>query len=222
MKKLIVFFMACSLFSSCEKKYEECEKDCADVIIKGQFIDAETKVGLSNIDLNIFWNTTAWLGDSKPLISGKTDKLGNFNYAVSVDTSLFHNRYHIAIEITNNNEGYSNTGNPYQIFPIIKAGTYVYLLNQYSKATLRLKVKHIPNSPYKSGSLEHQISLTTYFDYAWTDKVSPKDTTIEIQTISSEYTKIKWAKQSALGQYENFSDSIKCKSNVENIFEIKF
>jgi hypothetical protein len=229
MKKVMVFLMVCCLVFSCTKP-NECGKNCVDIRIQGQIKNMEDNIGIPNVPVTIAWNSyIKWLGTSDviSITKGNTDKSGNYDFVVAIDSSLFRHNYvnvEIPSDITFLYTGCNSEADK-QSYRITSIYDGNFLFAAYPKAILNLKVVHLTNSTLSSGEVGCSFGqeLNKNYDrYRWFDRNSARDTLIKIETRSGVLTRIYWNKYAASGQITSFQDSIICKKNVESNFQVTF
>jgi hypothetical protein len=135
MKKVMVLLMACCLICACNK-YETCDKNCVDITIKGRVLNMETNVGIAKVPVEVAWHKITigfWSPSPIPIECVKTDNSGNFDFVVTVDSSLF-NGQHIEVRISNDtaNSFYlpNESWNTFSSFKIDSVSSYNFLFNR--------------------------------------------------------------------------------------------
>jgi hypothetical protein len=229
MKKLIVFFITCSLFFSCTKT-DECGKKCVDIRIRGRVRNMEGNVGIPNIPVTVAWNSyKTWFGSADVISITKvnTDKSGDYDFVVAIDSSLFtHNYIQVDIPLDSNFINYDcSTRTDVLAYRIVDLYSSYFSFRLFPITVLTLKVIHPANSTLLGGAIGHSHGTdfgSNYGDYSWQKRGVLKDSLIKIKTNSVEFTTLNWSKLVDPGKSTNHRDSILCKKNAQNVFEITF
>ena len=225
MKKVIFFLMVCCLMSSCTKT-DECSKNCVDVRIKGQVKNMEDNVGIPNVPVTIAWNSyNGWLGLIViPIAKGNTDKFGNYDFLVAIDNSLFGKNYILTSIPLDSNFLYLNCSTKTDAisYNITSSSSSTFLFELFPKAILTLKI-YPSNSTFKGGQVGYSFTkATSNYTHYWSKSNNLQNYLLKFDTRANVFTKIFWAKYDALGVLTEYKDSLICKKNVENIFQITF
>lgn len=228
--KISLLFVTLFPTLSCHKdreQFQNCNKECMDIKIKGQVKNMETNTGISNFLVSVRWKNSEpcfLCFDNKNIAQVKTDNLGNFSFNIAVDSSLF-NEKHIEVFIPTDNNNFFYTPdsgrNPTTEFDILSGGSYEFKFEVFPKATLTLKIKH--NSHNLTGAeISHSFHKGGVVDYSWFKNSNSvqQDTIQRVSTASGLMTRINWRKWFGVGNYINFQDSLRCEKGKENVFEI--
>lgn len=230
MAKSTFFILLVSLvILSCKKEqFQSCEKNCVDIKVRGQVKNMESNKGLSNIPVSISWASAPFCltcNSTGIIAKTKTDGLGNYGVAISVDSSLFVNSY-IKVSIPTDNKHFlyypDPSGNDFTSLDIDSVRISDINFEAYPKAILIFNVKHPKNSKLQAGQIFHSYSRQfSMEDYFWFDKKPVKDTLIKTVTGAGIFTKITYRKIEN-DKYIDTKDSLKCESGRENVYEISF
>lgn len=226
MKNVIVLLMAFCLICSCVKS-DECKKNCVDIRIKGQVKNMESNIGIPDVPVTIAWNSyRTWFGspDVTPITKGKTDKFGNYDFLVAIDNSLFDKNYILAsIPLDSNFLSFTSTRTDVRSYNITSSGLSNFVFELFPKAILSLKIIHPANSTIKSGQVGYSFrEATSSYTHYWSRGNNMQDYLIKFDTRANVFTKIFWAKYDANGIFTEYKDSMICKQNIENVFQITF
>jgi hypothetical protein len=226
MKKLAFLFCLSTCFGSCIK-FNNCSDGCTDIDITGTVINMETGLGIANVPVEIYerhFSMAMFTKSDERLKRGKTDKSGKFSFTCAVDN---YNINSIYVEMPATDINFIYAPRPcaqISSFSTFRSGTTNLVFKLYPKTTLTLKLKRPINSTAINGEVYHTFlnEAGPTRDYVWngTDFINNRTITAEVGV--GEDTKITWNKTDASQVFTSFSDSIKCKRNSDNVFEITF
>lgn len=225
--KNLLLALAFLTFISCKKELEQhCYNSC--VTINGQVKNMETKEGIKDVPVLVLLEESqiSFPYFPKKITKANTDKFGNFKIIVPVDSSYFRNSYHLSVQIPANNKDFlyipNAFSNDFSYFNIDSVGTYDMTFEVYPKSILNIKVVHPQNNNLVGGSINHYYGIQSHSDYSWTNKSITKDTILKVETGDGVFTKILWYKYEANGSQQIYQDSVLCKRNAVNTFEVTF
>jgi hypothetical protein len=225
--KNLLLALAFLTFISCKKELEQhCYNSC--VTINGQVKNMETKEGIKDVPVLVLLEEPQiiFLHSPKKIAKANTDKFGNFKIIVPVDSSYFRNSYHVSVQIPANNKDLlyipNNFSNDFSQFQIDSVGTYDLTFEVYPKATLNIKVVHLPNNNLVGKSISHYYGTQGRSDYSWSNMAITNDTTLNVVTGAGVFTKILLFTYQGNNNYQIHRDSIFCKSNTVNTIEVTF
>lgn len=209
------------LTSSCKK--DGCTANCADIHISGQVVDTSTNTGVANMPILVQWNsysTSILMPDKGPqkITGTRTNKDGYFDLIATVDKGKF-GSYYISIE-TQLSEKYLNNYIP-QYISQYTATARNLKLTIYPKAKLSIQLVNTQNDTFSFFDLLYSYSPTRIGIASSTWPLSNKTYTVE--TAANIYTRIDWTKGgNGFGQRKDYSDSIRCVPDKENIFVLNY
>src|SRR5215204_3917468 len=88
---LKLFYLSAVIIAIVSCKKETCHGNCEEIKIVGRVVDSSNTKGLANILVKVYWQDRGicYQCPEIDISSKKTDKDGNFNFSVSIDTSRF-------------------------------------------------------------------------------------------------------------------------------------
>ena len=231
MRTILCALLFMVLFTSCEEKYllDLDSEHCVNVNIKGRLYVEPTGEKLDNILVEVFFKEKSFfLPQSKEIISGKTDKNGIFNFNTAIDTTSFDD-YLLCVMITNPKDYlasyYADKGDLVSIcWENYSAEELQNIeISFYKKATLIINFnKTTDDCEYLS--VYHSFAKLCYAywfripdfeqDEAWKK--------LQLETAADIHTKINWEKSMKDGERYTDTDSLICRQNKNNIFNINY
>jgi hypothetical protein len=234
--KIILFGLSIILLSSCElifnlpdqEKNLVCESNCYKLNLNGKIIDMTTNKGIQNIQVKMNWsNPTCILCSDNTICKNTTDNSGNFKISNSIDTSYFHNDFHLSLFIPKNNDYIVVPfGNYYSIYTLSDSILKNVTFELYPKVVLKIKTERVLTDTMSTFIVEHYFCKDiTYadiinsrgnagFDY-------PLNAIHITETSANIKTYIKWTKSIGNGHIEH-TDSIICQKGKENLYTIRY
>ena len=235
----IFLFVSMSLISCTriDQKFFESEylpnctsENCVDVNIKGSLYVVQTGEKLKNVSVEVFFipkNGLSMLFSEK-VVSGKTDKNGIFNFNTVIDTTLFKDR-RLAVWITRpKNYIIPSIHNNHEDLICIDFYNYDAEALQnidiacYKKATLTINLNRTQADDCSyfqiTSSFVNQNSTLYILPVSelGTNKV------LQTETASDIYTIIEWKKTLKTGEEQFYTDSLICRQNKNNVFDINY
>jgi len=236
---VIVLFLTASTFS-CEKDsmkmYEpDCETgNCVSVNIKGSLIVKPSGEGLKikNVPIEVYFSriTSAWIPAKRRIILGKTNKNGDFDFRVTIDTKSFEDNYLIVkVPAQKNYFCSSEFGverNNFKIYSkyneeVLKNITFEF----YKKTNLSINLNRTNNDDIETlyvhqffdGKIDagNSMHILSEAELVTINKV-------QHETAADVYTYIHWRKLMKNGEDKSYVDSLICKPNVNNVYTINF
>jgi hypothetical protein len=222
-----VFFISISIFFiSCKKDIPACTGNCADIVVSGKVYDATNNIGFSKVPLTIDWfsnhRNCIFCPASKRVYSGSTDKNGNFNFTITIDSSLFLD-YDLTLRVPNQPEylSYSNDYFESQLYKYNPTGFQNTQFKMYPKANLTIRLHRVQNDNFTYFLAEHYyLNGSTYGDYIIAGQQFAESPVINTVTSANIYTKISWKKVFSPGVFTQQVDSLICTKNGNNFFDI--
>ena len=223
LKNFLLLLIVISFFS-CAKEDTNCIGKCAKITISGRVVDTPNQAGIANIPIKIFLRSGGpGIGPvTKDIDVITSDKQGNFKTIINIDTSLFPN-YRLYIEPVLS-ELYINPfgGQDYRNYDHFQKEITGVKFVLFHKTFLKIQLRNKQNETFNGFSLSYTFtnSLLGTFDHRGPPPL--KDTTIIRETAADIYTRIFWSKIYVPGQISDFSDSIICSKDGDNIYVLNY
>ena len=225
----ITLFLAACAFS-CEKenmgKYApDCKTgNCVSVNIRGALRVKPSGAGLNNVPVNVYFDNSHLsrvpiFTTQRKVATGKTNKNGEFDFKVTIDTKTFED-FRLIVEIPEQKK-YIAVSGYFKSFgsineEVIQNINFVF----YEKTTLTINLIRTQTDEfdYFSGTYRFDNNYRTLLP---TIRDS-KNAIWQIETGADVYTKITWIKRfKEKTIYEN-ADSLICKPKINNVYNINF
>ena len=230
-KQVILLINMSCFFISCEKEYlPDCTSgNCVNTNIKGSLYVKPTGEKLSNIlvEVSFVYKNTMWFVVPHKVVSGKTDKNGIFNFNVTIDTTYF-KEYSLWVRIPQL-ENYISVHNI--SLDYISMWFYDYdadvLQNIhfefYKKAILTINLNRTQMDDFDYFYLSYSYDGNIGF-YAITmpDLKFTTNEIFQLETAADIYTTIWWTKRLKEETIDYKTDSLICKQNRDNIFNLNY
>lgn len=199
---------------------------CVTVNIKGAVYVKPSGTGLNKIPVEVKFikKSGVWFPETNKVVSGKTNKNGEFNFQVTIDTMDFEG-YRLLVNIPKQ-ENYVSL----EAHPSIGIGTVQRWFEDFEEEALQnIKIEY-----YKKAILTINLNRTQIDDFEdfyltysfdgnpgfWAierQSLNSLNDTFQFETAADVYTKISWRKG---GQY--YTDSLICKQNSKNVINIDY
>lgn len=225
----LAILLSAMLFScKKEKKDTQCTQNCASYTVSGKFYDGVNNTGFANSPVNLKWeyfrNCFVCPG-SKNIYSGNADANGNFNFTITIDTTLFRD---YSLELTT---PVINTH--FELFPRVIEKTDLVQNNRidvayYPKADLQLRLHRVQTDVMQHLNILHIWKATAtgefihQYDYFGTAPNITGDTVLNIKTVAGLYTKIIIDKVYPNGTRAEITDSVVCNRNSVTVVNMNF
>lgn len=227
------YLLVCLFFFACGQKenFDFCEENCGEVRVNGRVENMETHLGAASVPIRIGWekNNGCFFCFQDNIANIKTDKNGNFNLVLNLDTTNFETQ---DLVFTADFDGKKycpwGTGNSYQKhYDINKIGEYDIFYEAYPKVTYTLNLRYSPDNEIDSVKVYHNFYGGWWdygYDYTWNmQDGAQQNLSKKIETGAGAITLIMWQKHvKSTNTWLSFSDSIRCESKKENVFNIEF
>jgi len=233
---VIVLFLSASAFS-CEKEdmkpyMPDCETgNCVSVNIKGSLIVKPSGEGLMNIPVVIFFRKCEGripvFCDERKVVSGKTNKNGEFDFRVKINPRSFKD-YNLIVEIPEQ-KNYITTDRSASADKIIQ---YFTDFNEdalkkinfefYKKAMLTINFIRTQTDYFDSFSCTISISGSRGLWGMNEESIKLTNGIVQLETVADVYTIINWAKYLNYNLIEYKSDSLICRQNSNNKININY
>ena len=229
---IAMFLATCTL--SCEKDlYPEyiatCNSgNCVDVNIKVSLILKPSGEGLSNIPVDIHFSEKwqVWFPEIKKVASGKTNKNGEFDINLKMNLEDF-KKYILFVRIPEQKNyitipstklGYSEIS--FISFEPEALKNIKFLF--YKKANLTINLNKIQtNNDLVYLTVTHEFDKYNGSNIFHVTELE-ENIILHRETAADMYTKVLWQKRLVNGEQQFYSDSLICKQNSNNIFDINF
>lgn len=224
---LCLFLFACGQ----KEDFNFCEENCGEVHVYGRVQNMETGLGVAKNPIKIGWekNDVCFFCSTDNIANIKTDKEGNFDLVLNIDTTNFETK-NLVFTASFNEKVFCpwGTGNSYERhYDMNKIGTYEIVYQAYPKVNYTLNLSYSPDNDIDSVKVLHNFHGGWWdygYDYTWAlQDGAQENLSKKITTGAGAITLIMWKKHvKSSNQWLNFSDSIRCESKKENVFNIVF
>ena len=225
---LAILLSAMLLSCKKEKKDTQCTQNCASYTVSGKVYDGITNTGFANTPVNLQWSYTRYCivcPGSKNIYSGNADANGNFNFTITIDTSLFRD-YSLELKTPVINTHF-------ELFPRViprddLAQNRSINVAYYPKADLQLRLHRVQTDVMQHLNVLHIWKATatgefiTQYDYFGTTPNITGDTVLNIKTVAGLYTKIILDKVYPNGTRAEITDSVVCNRNSVTVVNMNF
>ena len=212
---LVAFFF----LSSCEGEYKpNCEKGgCKLVNIKGAVYVKPSGTGLENIPVEVTFG-------QRKLASGKTDENGEFNFYTTIDTTSFGIYTNLNVTIPKQKNCFSIPQDAKRIFrsfdeESLKNINFVF----YNMASLTINLNRTQTDVFDRFNVTTEF-VDEYVMYNWYFIKNPNQETSSwhVVTPADVYTRIWWQKMLDGKEIFISVDSLICRQNENNVFNINY
>jgi len=224
--KAIVLFLIVSAFS-CEK--EDMEKyvpdcktgSCVNANIKGSLRINPTGEGLRNVPVEVYFSDSPKVPlfpTERKVASGKTNKNGEFDFKVTIDTKSFEN-FHLIVKIPEQKNYITASENFRKFDSYCENALKNINFRFYKKASLTINFKRTQTDVFDDFSGDYR------YDNNHRILLSPKYATngiLQIETAADVYTIIQMWKYLNHEITFEFVDSLICKRNDNNVININY
>lgn len=235
---IILLFLAASACScqkwvdkQLEKKYEpDCKTgNCMSVNIKGSLLVKPSGEGLKNIPVEVYFerNSSAWIPEKRKVVSGKTNKNGDFDFKVTINTKSFED-YHLYVRIPEQ-KNYISATRPYGEFIWRNFDSYDedelkenIIFEFYKKAIFTINFIRKQTDYFDSFSCNISISGSRGIWNMNEESIKLTNGIVQLETVADVYTIIQWTKYLNYNKVECKSDSLICRQNSNNIININY
>jgi len=237
--KILLLICVGYFFTSCEKDYlpDLDSEHCINVNIKGSVCVKPSEEKLNNIPVEVLfvYNYSMFSYEIQKVVSGKTNKNGEFDFKAIIDTTSFKN-YYLCIRIPRLADyisfPYSGNSNYVDInFYDYDADALQKSINfeLYKKVKLTINLKRTQTDEFEYFSVEHSfVDNLRYSDYLISSPTFATSEILQCETAADVYTKIRWGKRlkgdtmgSLYGPNAHI-DSLICRQNSSNVFNINY
>ena len=234
-KITIVILMLAITASSCEKWFwykPDCDMgNCVTVSFNVSVVVKPLGTGIKGVPVDVHFSysnkgTTSHL-ISRKIASGKTDKNGEFSFKAIVDTiSVDNYSFLVTIPVQ---EGYINPEalhftSASERFNRIDDGVQNINFELLQKTKLTINLNKIQTDEIENlrVHLFYDIFPNGGFMYNMSAVELETIEMLQHETVANTYTKIRWEKLLKNGERLTYIDSLICRPNVNNIFNINF
>ena len=226
--QIMAICLTLSSFESCTIEYlPDCTSgSCVNVNIKGSVHVVPSGEKLNNKPVKIYFNGGMFGEFTYNIVSGKTDKNGEFNFNARIDTTHFNGSYRLYVAVSGLSDDYISErlkfsdDATYLSFGYFDENALKNIeFKLYKKAILTINVKRIQID-------DTYLQVEYFYEEFWKTAFYPTKTEgiFQCQTAADTYTRVRWKKR----QNEDFStveeglDSLLCRQNKDNVFNINY
>ena len=231
---LIALFLTVCAFS-CEKdnmeKYApDCKTgNCVSVNIRGALRVKPSGAGLNNVPVDVYFSNSHLFKvpifpTQRKVTTGKTNKNGEFDFKVTIDTKTFED-FRLIVKIPEQNNYIAVSENIRSFGGINEEAMQNINFVFYNKTILTINLNRTQADDveilYIHQFFDRRIHAGNFMHIL---SAAELETTkiVQHETAAEVYTTISWRKLLKNGEQQNQIDSLICKPNSSNIFNINY
>ena len=223
---VLIFFTSCLDNFMKGGDVSDCTSgNCVNVNIEGLLDVKPPGDKLDDIPVEVFFVRGGLFSFDKKVISGKTDKNGVFNFSVEIDTALFLDHC-LQVRISqienyfsdrwwNDRDGCTKKNVCYYNKEELQNINFIF----YKKVTLTINYKRVQTDDLESLFVYLSFENNPANAYIISTAI---DVTSQYEVAADVYTKIEWEKRLKGGERRIETDSLICRQNIVNIFNINY
>jgi len=230
-----IFLFICLSFTSCDEYRPDLDsKHCVNVNIKGVLHVEPTGEKINDILVEVFFKEKRkdfiYLGKILKVISGNTDENGVFNFNVVIDTMSF-NDYDLNVKVPRSNSKYISSvsgGNDEYVNISFRCFDIQALQNIdfafYNKAILTINLNRTETDNCSGLNVAHSFDGYQYTSNSFTTDSIQNGTSriLQLETAADMDSRIRWIKFMMNGDRYHYADTLICRQNEDNIFNIYY
>ena len=217
------------LFVSCVDIYSpDCETgNCVVVKIKGSVVVKPTGTGMSDIPVEVnFVNFNTYPSHGMIIFSGKTDKNGEFNFNATIDLNSFKDyslRVIVPAQENYIHNPHSDSGYSAITFHSFDEDAFQNINFEFYKETvLTINLNRTQTDDFELFYMQ-QFILKNYIHHPiYVNGANASSRSLQQKAVADIYTIIVWQKILKNGERHSHIDSLICRTNTNNVFNINF
>lgn len=228
--RLLVTFLSCISLTSCidsieppEINFLQCDSNCYKLKVSGQIINNLTNNGIPDTRLTLSWDKVICFFCSEKIDTTYSNNEGYYSFDVFIDTSYFTDGYFLLLQIPKEST-YLHYSDPFRNFIREVPDTTDNIINFYLQpaAKLEIHLNRIEKDTFNNMSVSYYYYLETSYEHkSFTYSIDSLNQIIYGRTVAGLKTYITWKKE--LGEIIHYGkDSIICKQNERNIFQLNY
>ncbi len=214
--------LTCILSCSCKKDAPTCTGNCVDVTISGRAYLKTDDSGLAGVPVEVNWAKAIAFSDTYKIASGNTASDGRFSFHVTIDSNFFKDHF-LVVSIPEDTNYLAINSYEIRFSGLAVADMQNIEFVFYPKANLTINLHRVSFDNFLYFSVDHIYTNSFIIgDYSLTGSQYAKDTSFTVTTSADIYTKIIWTKSITAYNSVDQTDSLICKRNSLNSFDINF